>query len=198
MSKRREINQLIQYKKKSKNFILPMLGFPISQFEPHIIDCNIIVEGFPKIVVIFDNVDEEPLKMLIYKLQSDYLFLDCEYDDDDREVVLFFDVPKEFKSDFELFLTGSYSKMSDVYKNRLVQYFGKSTCEDWGLVTMWDTIYPKEHKKKQIAEKYGVDLDKISELISSPDIEHEIYKTIKELNIIYDKTGQGRHSVEEI
>jgi hypothetical protein len=198
MSKRREINKLIQYKKKAKNFILPMLGIPISQYEPYIIDCNIIVEGFPKIVVIFDNVDDEPLKMLIYRLQSEYLFLDCEYDDDDREAVLFFDVPKEFKGDFELFIKGSYSKFSDVYKNRLIKYFGKVTCEDWGLVTMWDTIHPREHKRNQIAEKYGVEADQIIELISSPDLEHEIYKTIEELKEIYDKAGQDRHSVEEI
>lgn len=185
MSQRREWNKLITYKKKAKNFILPMIGIPTVQYDPYLIDCNIIIGGFPKIVVIFDNIDDEPLKMLIYKLQSDYLFMDCEYGDDNKEIVLYFDVPKEFKNDFEKFIKGSYSEFSDEYKNRLTSYFGKETCEDWGLVTMWDTIYPKDNKKDQIAEKYGVDVKQIKELISSPDLEYETYKTIEELNEIY-------------
>jgi len=187
MSQRRRINELIKYKKKAKNFILPMLGIPPVQYEPYLIDCNIITEGFPKVVVIFDNIDDEPLKMLIYKLQSDYLFLDCEYGDDDKEVILFFDIPKEFKKDFECFIKGAYSQFSDAYKNKLTTYFRKETCEDWGLVSMWDTIYPKEHKRIQIAEKYGAKLEDIKELISSPDLEHEIYRTIEELKEAYDK-----------
>lgn len=198
MSQRREINRLIQYKKKAKNFILPMLGIPPIQYDPYIIDCSIIIEGFPKIVVIFDNLDDEPLKMLIYKLQSDYLFLDCEYADNDKEVILFFDIPKEYKKDFESFIKGAYSQFSKTYKDKLIQYFRKETCEEWGLVSMYDTIYPKEHKRAQIAEKYGADVKDIKELISSPDLEHEIYKTIEELKLIYDKTGQDRDSVEEI
>jgi hypothetical protein len=196
MSQRRQWNKLITYKKKAKNFILPMIGIPIVQYDPYIIDCNIIIDGFPKIVVIFDNIDDEPLKMLIYKLQSDYLFMDCEYGDDNKEIVLYFDVPKEFKSDFEKFIKGSYSEFSDEYKNRLTSYFGKETCEDWGLVTMWDTIYPKDNKKDQIAEKYGVDVKQIKELISSPDLEYEIYKTIEELNEIYDRRGKDISNIK--
>jgi len=187
MSERRRINELIKYKKKAKIFVLSMLGIPPVQYEPYIIDCNIIIEGFPKIVVIFDNFDDEPLKMLIYKLQSDYLFVDCEYGDDDKEVIMYFDVPKEFKKDFECFIKGSYSKFSEAYKKRLITYFGKTTCEDWGLVSMYDTIYPKPHKQEQIAEKYGAKLEDIKELISSPDLEHEIYRTIEELKEVYDK-----------
>lgn len=185
MSKRREICKTIDYKGKAKNFILPMLGVPISQFSPYMIDCNIINEGFPKIVVIFDNIDDEPLKMLIYKLQSDYLFLDCEYDDDDKEVVMFFDIPKEFKKDFEAFVGGKYSKFSEDYKKRLTLYFGKKTCEEAGLVTMWDTINPTDKKRQEIADKYDISIDSIKELISIPNLEHEIYRTIEELKGFY-------------
>lgn len=163
-----------------------MLDYNPSEYEPFIIDCNIIQEENPKLVVIFDNIDDDSLKMLVYKLQSIYLFEDCRYDDKDREVVLIFNIPKEYKKDFEMFTEGKYSKFSEKYKKRLISYFGKETCTEFAQFSMFDALYPTEKKRKERAQDLNHNnWEDIKELFSVPNLDYERYLTIKELEKIY-------------
>lgn len=181
MSLRRQIIKDRDYKRKSKLFILPMLDYSLDEYEPYLIDCNIDLKD-NTIVVIFDNLDDDPLSMLIYKLQSSYLYLDSKFDDDDKEVVMFFEVPKEFKKDFIKFTQGKYSEFSEKYKKKLIGLFGKETSSVYAQFSMFDALYPTEEKRKERAEDLMYDKwEDIKELFSVPKLEFEEYKCIDDL-----------------
>lgn len=185
MSFRRDIIESRDYKRKSKLFLLPMLDYPLDEYEPYLIDCNVVLDP-GKLVVIFDNLDDDPLSMLVYKLQSSYLYLDSNFDDDDKEVVMFFDIPKEFKEDFIRFTQGKYSEFSDKYKKKLISFFGKETSSVYAQFSMYDALYPTEEKRKERAGDLGYDQwEDIKELFSIPTLEYEEYKSIEDLKLIY-------------
>lgn len=198
MSERRRLLKEIDCKRRSKLFMLPILDVHIPHDSKYLIDVNIQTGGFPQIITIFDNIDDEELKMLIYKLQSGYQFIDCNYGDDDKEIVLFFDIQKEFQLDFELFTQGGYSRFSEKYKNRLLDYYDRGTCSTYAQFSMFDALYPTEKKRKERAEDLGYNKwEDIKELFSVPDLETEEYKTIDELNKWwYDRRGENISNIK--
>lgn len=195
-SKRRE--WLKGVKKKSKAFLFPMLQTSLIHQNKdinYLIDVSFIQIGFPQIVLVFDNIDYIPLKEDIHRLSMHHCYIDVEYGDDDKEVCMFFDVPVEFKKDFELFTQGRYSQFSDKYKKVLTNIY--TTKRDSGVspstmlpnVSMYDVLYPTNDLKKLMAKQLStnnhiVDWTMINEVLDPPNIELEEFKTIEEL---YDK-----------
>lgn len=201
MSLRREINNKIEYKNKSKNFLLPMLEVKLS--DKYLLDVGFIQGGFPQIVIIFENVDHETLKMDIYKLQNMYLYVDACYDDDDKEVCLFFDVPKEYLDDFDLFVQGKYSKFSEKFKQLLIRKFGNKRATGInpknGLptISMQSALYPVDSERRALANSLGVKLEYITEVLDPPNFKYEEYKSIEELKKLYERR-EDISSVEEV
>ncbi len=200
-SRRREYLKNIDYIKKSKAFLFPMLNTAIYHQKTntkgefilnHLIDVGFIQMGFPQIVVIFDNVDYIPLKEDVHRLSMSYCYVGSEYGDEDREVCMFFDIPKEFRKDFELFTQGKYSEFSSGYKDLLVKTYGSRRDEGvspkTGLpnINIYNAIYPTEALRKLLAKQLStdnakVDWNEIDEVLSPPNIELEEFKTIEEL-----------------
>lgn len=195
MSLRRDILKNNKYKSKSKVFLLPMLKSPLLHVNNEInylIDVQVVLGGFPQIVVIFENVDYEPLKMDIYKLQNVPYYLDADYGDDNKEVILFFDVPNNYKEDFELFVQGKYSRFSHSFKELLTKTYGEQRLLDFSKesklpnVSVYDAIYPTEERKKALSSALGCDVKDLNdEVLSPPDLEFEEYKNIEELKEKY-------------
>ena len=102
-STRREKLSSSDYKKKSANFLLPMIDVKMyhrTEKTDYLIDVCFVQLGFPQIVIIFDNIDYEPLKADIQRFMMSPYFVDAEFGDDNKETILFFDVPKEYRIDF--------------------------------------------------------------------------------------------------
>lgn len=191
MSTRR---QLIRQKKlkstKTTQFLLPILGFQLSSYPNQFISSYIIHSReaeLPKIVVTFENIsdkheDFEIFKMHIYKMQNIPEFRDdlSTYDDEDKELVLVFDLKKEFIKDYELFIQGKYSKFSDKLKDLLIKVYGKGQAPGH-KASMFDTLYPKDEKRKLLADHIGYDdYTKLEEVLDSPDLNFEVYRSTKE------------------
>lgn len=190
-SKRRENLSSSDYKKKSANFLLPMLDVKMyhrTDKIDYLIDVCFIQLGFPQIVVIFDNIDYEPLKEDIHRFMMNHNFVDAEYGDDDKEICLFFDVPKEYRIDFEFFTQGKYSQFSKKYKDLLISNYGimkeEGLSKDTGLpnVSMYEAINPSKEIKQIMGKELGVDWRIINEVLDSPNIELEEFKLIDEIN----------------
>ena len=179
------------YKNKSRLFLLPMLGIKLLHINKereidYLIDVNFLQIGFPQIILIFDNFDYEPLKEDIYRISNISEYIDCEYSDDDKEVVLFFDVPLKFKKDFELFVKGKYSKFSENYKKVLIEEY--KSYRNTGLnkfnlpkVSIYDAIYPLESTRRMIADELEQNIELIEEVLDAPNLDKEEFKYIDEL-----------------
>lgn len=205
MSKRREIIEKRNKKRKSLYFLTPMyynvsfmnkkLIHPITERtdgNSFLIDVAFLIkgdDGEPKVVFSLDNVDDETLAMDIYKLQLHNCYSDGKYDgENDEEVNIFLNVPKIWKKDFNKFIDGKYSEFSDAYKKHLIQIYGEGTADDGlgkdglPLVTMHDILYPTNEIKQKFADVLGVLVKDIgAEVFEAPDKEIESWKPLKEL-----------------
>lgn len=168
----------------------------ISEGKNYFIDLGFTTVGYPQIVYVFDNIDYEPLKMDIYKLQVHSEFADIAYGDDCKEIIVYMNVPKKFRTDFDKFLQGKYSEFSEEYKQLLVKKYGEG--RQTGInpknklpnVSVYDAICPGVDQIKLLADCLSargsrVDWRDIKEIVSSIDIDVEKFKTIEELEEEY-------------
>ncbi len=186
MSKRREQKNGSKYISKSKIFLLPMLECKLHHINDkinYLIDVNFTQTGFPQIVLIFDNIDYEPLKADAHRLSMLSEYVAAEFGDEDKEIILFFDVPKKWRKDFELFVMGAYSEFSKEYKDLLVGVYGNLRSDGFssttGLpkVSIYDAIYPLKETKRLFCEILKTDV-KIKEVLDPPKLEEEEFKEI--------------------
>lgn len=175
---------------KSTQFVMPMIGYELSDFLSsnerinHLINCYLVLGDDPetrRIVIVLDNVDDPNIGYLLRDNDVNPYFQGSSTDDEDREIVLFYSVPEKWEEDFNIFLTSRYSKMSNTYKNRLVDIYGRKSNTKSYRANQFDVIYPTPYKKQQWAEHFGVDINLIEELSSKLDMNYECYKTIDEL-----------------
>jgi hypothetical protein len=80
-------------------------------------------------------------------------------------------VPEQFTEDYNLFLTGSYSKLSEAFKQRLLRFHECGPESQLGQI-----LYRNEKRKKALEESLEVKLDTEAEVLSIPDIDRETYQ----------------------
>lgn len=183
MSKKKSGN----YINKSRIFLLPMLDCKLHHINSktnYLIDVNFCQLGFPQIILIFDNIDYEPLKADAHRLSMLSEYVAAEYTNDDKEIIMYFDVPLKYRKDFESFVKGWYSEFSREYKDLLIDIYGNDRqtgfSKKTGLpnVSIYDAIIPLQETKRLFAEILNVDVKEIKEILDPPDLEEEEFKEI--------------------
>lgn len=184
---------------KTGLFMLPTLGFPLEVYSGILI--NVFTTNNidkPEILVIFDNsIGDHLLPLLIKKLQTHENFIEKIKDDDDKEIAMKFNIPEDYKEDYYKMMSGDYSKFSVKLKNLLFspgfykKGIAKNKLTDYGLpaYSLFEAIYPTQNKIEELEENLGCKLEK-PEILDKPQIEHELYKTIKQLKKIYEKINE--------
>ena len=162
---------------KCCKFVLPMCGInptklPFNFINSYIYDDKSIILIFEKLN---DNIQFENF------INKNNTFI--KQDEIDDKLILYYNIPNEYLNDFNLFKLGSYSKFSQNYKNILTDYYGRISIKENYTVTMYNTIYPQEFKRKQIADRLGVNINLVEEVLDKPDLEEEQYIQTKETNI---------------
>lgn len=193
MSRRREFMDENNLKKsKTSRFILPMYGQPLFKNSP--LNYYLINSYFDKdnhIYVVFDNINDDKLTLIIYNLTCDPNYIDSSYADDNMEVILKLKIPKEFEADFTNFKQGKFTKFSTKFKKLLEESYGRVSSRKERdklsgkpIIKVFDAINPIDEKYKDIANYYGVELAAImehGEILEAPDEDKELFKTIEEL-----------------
>ncbi len=172
---------------KSTLFLLPILGVYYKDFmydKNYLINCSINLEN-PKIMLILSNEDYEPITSLINRLTNDYHFSESWMDDENREIILSFDL-EDFNLDFRRFLKGRYSTFSEGLKKRLVKCYGTISAPGY-KASVYDAIVPTEEKRKALAEYLGEGIKDLpnGEVLDIPSPQIEQYYTYKNLEELY-------------
>jgi hypothetical protein len=160
----------------------------------YLIETCFTIEDNPKVVLIFDNIDYDPLKEDVWRITNLPEFIDSEFGDDEKEFIIWLSIPEEYLLDFKLFKEGRYSKFSDKYKEVLIKSYtskrGEGFSRKSGLpnVSVYDAINPNKELRDAMAEHLNTK-EKIVEVLDAPKLEEEEFKNVSE---IYDKTGQDR------
>jgi hypothetical protein len=175
VSRRRELEGGL--KNISRGIILPMIGInynnlPSNFINSYITNDNRVIMVFDK-TMDYDNIFHHFLDRVS---RDNYHFV--EYIDEDEEVLVCFDIPEHFYDDVEMFKIGAYSKLSDKLKGIMCSFFGKKSITDSHRVTEYNMIYPQDFKRKQIAERLGVDVDLIHEVFQRPTLEREVFRPL--------------------
>lgn len=192
-------NKYIKSNNLNKNytslFLLPLLEYSSQFFPKEFIDSYIISKN-KQIVCIFENSSSEDLKGTIWQMQNHDNFNSINYEDNNQEIIVIFDIPKEREVDFNLFLIGRYTKFSNDYKEILLDYHGRKTGAGKSIM-MIDALFPDHLAKKYRVDKMSIpgespisinDLPN-GEVISLPDLDKEEY--IKIDNLVKNKEEES-------
>ncbi len=184
MNRRKRIEK--NKKNKCNPFILPMVGINYRNLPSNFI--NSYISKDYHVIMVFDKTDEydEIFYHFLDRTRNNIRWYRSSEEDID-EISLVFEIPEIYKNNFDLFMLGRYTEFTESYKGVLCNFFGKKTrkeLEHLEDMTEFDVIYPREFKRKQIAEHLSynnsvIDWKIINEVLSRPDLEKEIYKSIK-------------------
>lgn len=138
-----------------------------------------------QLALIFENTDSNQLKQFLVDIQNDELYSDMTYDDDNKEIILIFNFPKDFDLDFRLFKIGRYSKFSNKLKEILLNHHGRMT-GNGKSINMIDALQPDYKSKKYRADQIGISINDLpnGEVISIPNMDNELYYKVDELKTI--------------
>jgi hypothetical protein len=191
MSKRKELKIGEKYKNKSRIFLLPLLNLNIMHCNDDmnfLIDVNIL-DKVKQVVIIFENVDYEPLKEDIYRLSNSPYYLDVEYGDDNKEICMFFGIPNENIDDFEKFKIGAYSTFSISFKEKLIKEYssvraqGINDTNGLPSVSLYDVICPTLEIRQLLIKQLNapeLDVNLIKEVLDPPKLDKEEFRRIEE------------------
>lgn len=162
-------------------FLMPMYNYFWNFFPKEFIGAYIRDETKPKIALCFNNTDSILLKDAVIELQNNNHFHSIGYDDNNKEVVVFMNIPKEYIVDFNLFKIGRWSKFSNNLKEVLLDYHGRET----GMgkrIMMVDALFPSKESLEWQAKRLGVSVKDLpnEEVMSIPDLSREEYRVVEE------------------
>ncbi len=185
MSRRREIENRSKPNLSAK-FILPMVDI----FDKHLPGnfINSYITDDYQVILVFDLAgDNRFVHYLDFIRGSEYFHKTEEHED---EICIFFKIGEKYKSDYDMFKYGHYSKISEEYKQTMCKLHG---VEPWKLdhqASIYNAIYPQKYKRKQIAERFYAPedireglkiIEEVGEVLDKPNLDREIYKTIEQL-----------------
>lgn len=108
-----------------------------------------------------ENVDSSYNKLTNHKLFLNRKVID-------KYVIYSFKIPDVFINDFILFKKGLFSKLSDLYKKIMINYY---SCEKEFITKI---LYPTDTDRQQLSLYLGTN-EKINELYSIPDSNEETF-----------------------
>lgn len=154
-------------------FIVPMLEFNNSFLTDEFISAYIDYSN-NNIVMSFENSDRQEFMDIVHILQKHNDWVVTDYEDDNNEIVIVFNIPVKYKNDFNAIMNGLFSKISKEYREILLDYHGRKTGAG-KCIYMIDALMPCHATKKYRADKLGVSIEDLpgGEVMSIPDKKNE-------------------------
>ncbi len=166
----------------ASKFLLPIIGYTIKDLGTSLINTHITEGNKPELIVILDPNKDDTVSLLV-KMRILSHYLNDETTDD--ELIIRFTISEAYYNVLDKFKKGQYSGFDEFYKRILTRYYGEGVIQNGIKVSMYDTIYPRYEKRKNLAERLGEEVKYIQEVLDSPEMDYEIYKSLEQLN-----TGQ--------
>lgn len=95
-------------------------------------------------------------------------------------IIVLVKIPNELKGTIELIKQGKYSKISNSYKNKILDYYGVGINSD-----IYDVLYKTDNYRKSLSKILDYDINKDSELYDIMTLENETVHLDKILSTIF-------------
>lgn len=112
-------------------------------------------------------------------------------DDDKKDTVMFvFKVPEEYQQDYNHFIKSEYSKMSEDYKKKIIDFHTKKSFQKnpRNKKILEGILYKTKAAKAKLEKKIGQPVEPNMEFASAWDTEKEIFEK-QEKNLIPNENG---------
>jgi hypothetical protein len=115
-----------------------------------------------------------------------------DYKADKYHRIYVYDVPDMWKDDYNLFLEWKPSKFSELYKQKIKQFYNNIGMDH----SVMGVLYKTEQRFKEIEEKYGISIPRSQEASSIPYWGEEYYQDVYKIqnsikpNLNFDKSIQ--------
>ncbi len=175
-----------KYFQKSRTFLFPLLG--IKKHAEYIPESYINWKSLYnvhdyKLIVVYDNLIDEKWNIYKTKFLLNNSFLESVYEIDNK-IIFVFDFTS-IKDDYNKFLQGFYSKLSNDSKKLITSYYGTHTSE-WVYIESY--LYPDKHIQ-EYSKLLNVDekvLQEAGELCDKYNLDSETYKEIVPESLVND------------
>lgn len=158
---------------KSSLFLLPMLPGHKREYmtERVLINAFIATPDEPRcIALLYRFHGSKEFNKLETMLKLLPVFISMQ-DVTKHTVLYILNVPEEFNADYDLFLQGAYSKMSESFKQKVLRFHECGPESPMGQI-----LYRSEKRKQTLESSLEVTLHPEAEVLSIPDIEKETYQ----------------------
>jgi hypothetical protein len=164
---------LSHQRNKSTVYLLPMLGMYKTfytgeynvNYEGYLINCY-ITEDYKFLNLLYRFSTYETYKLLEGELMQHKQFV--KHIDLKEYVVYKFKIPEVYLEDVNLFLHGKYSKMNNIYKNKIIAFNGYMPNH-----RVSSTLFKKEPLKRHWENYLDLKFDEHMELESKPNLKEE-------------------------
>jgi hypothetical protein len=102
------------------------------------------------------------------------IFFEKEYKISNDKLMLVYNIPSMIQKDYDNFLKGKYSKISEEYKKRIIKFFNIKLNEPgWSTIIM--ILYKNKQYKEILEKKLNVVIPEENELASIINMDDETY-----------------------
>jgi len=165
----------IAHRTKASVYVLPMLPGPKHAYFFHQFFMNSFIA----------TPEEDNVIAVLYRYSGIKSFVEFEaalkkltifqrMEDLGPTTLYVFKVPEKWEEDYKHFIAGRYSKMSNEYKKRILEFHNVDKKNVYGQILYKDEKIAQE-RRRHIEEMVGEQLLPHEELQSSPELEHETY-----------------------
>ena len=163
---------MIASRTKASLFVLPMLpgNRNTYYYDKFLLNCFVGTKDVSNVIAVLFRFSG--LKMFT-SLEQSMQRLKCymKTEDPTKSTVLYlFEVPKYYQEDFNKFLEGRYSEMTEDYKLKILDFHGVDFDSSIGHI-----LFKDEARKQELEELLDIDLPEDAELYSIPNMDQEIY-----------------------
>ncbi len=162
---------------KSSIFVRSMLGYSFGFYGEDYHNCYIGGDNQKDVMYLtFKKPLKNPIKFqnILETLSSDQYYIGYKISDNWYIIKMF--VPLEYINDFNKYLEGKYSKLSEDFKSNLLNILLRYDRTRTLYSRTKECLYPSKESRRNLSESLGVTLDKDAEIASIPDLEVERYR----------------------
>lgn len=155
---------------KSSFFITPMIGENRIYFRWDNYFVNTFITEDKKIIVLYRFFSSDDYKRFEFGVMKHHLFEKL-LDYDTQHVAFQFKIPDNYLDDYNKFVSGKYSRMSENYKKLILKFHGLDRDS-----TLSKILFKSDDRKKQLELDLGSSIPADIELYDRPS-EYDYFKT---------------------
>jgi hypothetical protein len=160
---------------KARVFIRCMLSYPFDFYGDDFHNCY-IGKTDPVMYLVF----KKPIKDFYnFNKINDTLNTDeyyCGTKSTNNWHIIKMNIPQQYVNDYYKFIDGKYSKMSEDYKENLLNTLLKYDVTKIVYKKIKECLYPTKEARKKLEDELNVTLSTDAEVMSIPNLDIEIYK----------------------